>query len=222
MLATLLDAVDVIPQLAQVAPDLIVKNVDTPDTDELVRRLRIPLIQQGIIKPTPEEQKNMPPPQQPDPQAQAELQLAQAKAQLAQNKVQASPLERAKLQDDIIHNRFSAMLDARKAGVENAGAAIEQQQQQLEGQQNLAQSQAESQQSLQQSAAEAQQNQQVQGQQAQLDLAHQAVQHVQSLHHAAQTHAQKLTHGKEAHEAKLQQMKQMQAAKPKPTSSTKK
>ena len=93
MLATLLDAVEVLPQLAQVAPDLITKNIDTPDADELVRRLRIPLIQQGIVQPTEQEKKQMPPPQQPDPMQAAELAHKQAQAKVAESKAQAAPLQ---------------------------------------------------------------------------------------------------------------------------------
>jgi hypothetical protein len=124
MLATLLDAVDVLPQLAQVAPDLITKNIDTPDTDELVRRLRIPLIQQGIVIPTEEEKKNMPPPAQPSPEEQlakmkfaAETHQAMAGAQIAQSKASDGDLMRQKLIDTIVHDRIKAMTDAREANM---------------------------------------------------------------------------------------------------------
>jgi len=124
MLATLLDAVDVLPQLAQVAPDLITKNIDTPDTDELVRRLRIPLIQQGIVQPTEEEKKNMPPPPQPSQQDQlvmakqaADTHKAMAGAQIAQSKASDGDLQRQHLIDKIVHDRIKAMTDAREAGM---------------------------------------------------------------------------------------------------------
>lgn len=77
-LDTLISAAEVIPAFAGVAADLIAKNMDTPDASELSRRLRIPLIQQGIVQPTDEEKKNLPPPPQPDPLQQAELQRLQA------------------------------------------------------------------------------------------------------------------------------------------------
>ena len=132
MLATLLDALEVMPQLAQVAPDLIIKNVDTPDADEMVRRLRIPLIQQGIIKPTPEEAKQMPPTPQPDPTQQLQLADLQNKvkkggfdAQIAQSKASAGDLERQALIDKVVHGRFSSILDARKAGIDHAQAQVD-------------------------------------------------------------------------------------------------
>ena len=171
MLATLLEAANIMPQIAQVAPDLIVKNVDSPDSDELVRRLRIPLIQQGIIKPTPEEQKNLPPPPQPDPMAQAQLQLLQSKVQhesakgvIAQSQAQAAPLEHQKLLDNLVHTRISSMLDARKAGVDYNQANAD-----------LQNSQAQSQQDLQQQAQAHQQ-----------DLAQGAQQHQQQIQQGAQ------------------------------------
>lgn len=218
MLATLLDACDVMPQLVQVAPDLIIKNIDTPDADELVRRLRIPLIQQGIIQPTPEEKKMMPPPQQPNPQQQAELALLVAKAKreganadVATSKVQAAPLEQQKLIGDIVHAHASAVNQYQNADVQNAQGQIDLYQQHLEGMQGMQQSDAEHQQDLQQandlhqqSLAQAQ-NTTAQGMHSgALNLVSQAVGHAQKLHQNRQTHEQKLQHAK-----------QMAAAKPK-------
>ena len=123
-LATMLDAIEVMPQLAVVAPDLIIKNVDTPDTDEMVRRLRIPLIQQGLVIPTEEEKKNMPPPPQPNPEEQldklkkaADTHKAMASAQIAQSKAGTGDIQYQKLIDDVVHGRIKAMIDAREAGM---------------------------------------------------------------------------------------------------------
>lgn len=225
MLSTMLEAANIMPQIAAVAPDLIVKNVDSPDTDELVRRLRIPLIQQGVIKPTPEEQKNLPPPPQPDPMAQLEQQLLQAKVQhegaksaIASSQAQSAPLEHQKLMDDILHTRVSSMLDARKAGVDYNSAQSDLQNQQAQGQQDL-----------QQGAQQHNQDMQQQAQGNILDIAgqqanqHQAVQHANqdqtlSLVHTHQLHQLKLKHTQEMHEAKLEHAKQMAAMKPKPVS----
>ena len=98
-LATLIDAAEAIPQVAQMCPDLLVKNLDSPDADEMARRLRIPLIQQGIVQPTEQEKAMIPPPPPPDPEKAAsaarEQALAQrdaAAAQMAQMKVQEAPL----------------------------------------------------------------------------------------------------------------------------------
>lgn len=66
-LDTLMKLSQSIPQIANVAPDLIAKNLDVKGAAELEKRLRMGLIQQGIIEPTPEEAKRLPPPPQPDP-----------------------------------------------------------------------------------------------------------------------------------------------------------
>jgi hypothetical protein len=102
-LQTLIDASATIPQVAQLCPDLLVKNIDSPDSIEMARRLRIPLIQQGIVEPTPEEKKTTPPAPQ-DPTKQLETQLLQAKlgkagadAQIASSKASASHLEGLRL-----------------------------------------------------------------------------------------------------------------------------
>lgn len=225
MLATLLEAANVLPQIAQVAPDLIIKNIDTPDSEELVRRLRIPLIQQGLIQPTPQEQKSMPPPQQPDPLHQAEVALAQAKAQkagadaqLAGTKVQAAPLQHQELMEKIIHSRMSAMLDARKAGIEHSQGKVDLMQSHLENQQSLHQSSAEFQQDQQQDQQQHQQDLQHQGQQNYVDQLTQAAQSAQNVQHAQVAHTQKVSHAQEMHEAKLAQAKALAKLKPKPAS----
>lgn len=79
-LATLLDAAGSVPGLAETIPDLIAKSIDSPDSEEMTKRLRKMLIAKGIVEPTPEEKAKMPPPQ-PNPMQIAELQQAQAKAQ---------------------------------------------------------------------------------------------------------------------------------------------
>lgn len=237
MLSTLLEAANVMPQVAQVAPDLILKNIDSPDVDELVRRLRIPLIQQGVIKPTPDEQKQMPPPnpqaQLPAQMAQAQLQMLQAKAQTEaakaqteQSKVGAAPLERQKLIDNIIHDRMSAMVDARKAGVEHAGSQIDMMQQHLLNQQELGNNQAQAQQGMQHQQQQSQQDMQQQqaGQmqqvrqqaaQHQMELEQQAQQHQMDIAKQQTLHHQKMHHQQQTHEQKLEHMKAEAKAKPK-------
>lgn len=222
MLATLLEAVNVMPQLAQVAPDLIIKNVDSPDVDELVRRMRVPLIQQGVIKPTPDEQKQLPPPQQPDPMVQAQLALLTAKAQgegakaqVTQSKAGAAPLERQKLIDEIIHDRITAMVDARKAGMEHAGNQIDVMQQSLLNQQDLGHQQASNQQELQQNQAQQQQAVQQQSQQHAQDLQQQDQQHQMDFAKQTALHHQKMSHQQELHEQKIEHMKKEIAMKPK-------
>jgi hypothetical protein len=48
-----------IPAIAQLAPDLIVDGLDIPNSEEIARRLRMPLIQQGVVEPNEDEQKAM-------------------------------------------------------------------------------------------------------------------------------------------------------------------
>ena len=57
------------PIFAQLAPDLLAKNVDFEFNDELTKRVRKLMISQGLVDPTEEEQQdaaeNQPPPQPP-------------------------------------------------------------------------------------------------------------------------------------------------------------
>jgi hypothetical protein len=131
-LDTLIGAAEVIPALQQLAPDIIAKNIDSPDSDELRRRLRIPLIQQGIIQPTAAEKASMPPPQQPNPMQAAELARAQALAQkdganaaVAQQKAQGGEMETHEriLKAASIH--LANLLAAQKLGQPDAAAQAE-------------------------------------------------------------------------------------------------
>lgn len=65
-LKNLLDAAGVMPMIAEIAPDLILKNLEVPGADELEKRIRRRLITSGIIEPNEEEQEEIQP-QQPDP-----------------------------------------------------------------------------------------------------------------------------------------------------------
>lgn len=79
-LQTLLDAAADVPGLAEFIPDLIAKAIDSPDSDEMYKRLRKMLIQKGIVQPTDAEKAAMGPPPPPDPMRMAELAITQAKA----------------------------------------------------------------------------------------------------------------------------------------------
>jgi hypothetical protein len=108
-LDTLLGFAEALPESAAVISDLIAKNVDTPDAAEMARRLRIPLIQQGIVKPTEQEQKSgvaQPTPAQQAQQAMQQLamrlaaaktQKMEADSQIAGSRAQSSPMEQEKL-----------------------------------------------------------------------------------------------------------------------------
>jgi hypothetical protein len=131
-LATLIDAAEAIPSVAQLCPDLLAKNIDSSDSDEMARRLRIPLIQQGIVQPTPEEKKLLPPPQQPSPEQQAELQRTQslaardaANATIAQSKAQSTGLESHRLMIETAGKHLANLLMAKTLGQPDAAAEAE-------------------------------------------------------------------------------------------------
>jgi hypothetical protein len=81
---TLLEAVSVMPQLAEVAPDLIMKNLSTSEAQEIVRRLRRPLVIQGVVEPNEEEAEELAqiPQEGPDPVEQALVASEMSKAEL--------------------------------------------------------------------------------------------------------------------------------------------
>jgi Phage P22-like portal protein len=125
-LSTLISAADTLPQIRDVAPDLIASRIDDPIAVELVKRLRKPLIAQGIVQPTEQEKKTMGPPPPPDPMHVAEVQRAQAlasedtaKALIAHNKANSSNLEQAKLIADIVSQHLENILNAQKAHAGN-------------------------------------------------------------------------------------------------------
>lgn len=66
-LDTLLEAAESMPIVAEVAPDILVKNFDVQGADEIEKRIRRKLIEAGQIEPTEEEAAEMGPPPPPDP-----------------------------------------------------------------------------------------------------------------------------------------------------------
>jgi hypothetical protein len=110
-LDTLIAFSEALPNTAPMIADLLAKNIDTPDAQEMARRLRIPLIQQGLVQPTEAEKAANPQIGQPTPAQQAQqkmqqdeaallaakTQKMQADAGIAQSKLQSSPGEQEKL-----------------------------------------------------------------------------------------------------------------------------
>lgn len=84
-LSTLLEAAGVMPIVAETSPDLVLKNLDVPGSDELVKRIRRQLILSGKIEPNEDEMEELPPPQ-PDPVKDALVATEQAKAKSLQAK----------------------------------------------------------------------------------------------------------------------------------------
>jgi hypothetical protein len=130
-LQTLIDAAGAIPAVAQLCPDLLAKNIDSPDAAEMARRLRIPLIQQGIIQPTEQEAKQVPQ-KQPDPMQQLEMSIATSKAQrgaaearIAVSKASASHLEGERLMYETAGKHLANLLAAKKLGEPTAAQEAE-------------------------------------------------------------------------------------------------
>ncbi len=132
-LQTLIDAAGTIPSIAQLCGDLLAKNIDSPDSQEMARRLRIPLIHQGIVQPTPQEQKENPPPPPPDPakvaavqKLQAQAAKAQADAAIAHSKAGASELEQLKVIFEVANRHLQNLLAAKELGEPSEAAQAEQ------------------------------------------------------------------------------------------------
>ena len=132
MLSTMIEASETVPGLGELTGDLLVKQIDSPDTDEMVRRMRIPLIQKGIVKPTAQETKEMPPPAPPNPMQVAETQRAQAlaasdaaKAQLNQDKLKNSGLQTHKEILEAASLHLKNLLDAKELAQPMAAAEAE-------------------------------------------------------------------------------------------------
>lgn len=81
------------PQGMGVARDLIVRNLDFKDADELETRLRKPLLSSGLVKPKPGEQVTPAPPNPAMINAQAMMAKAQAQTQTAQMKIETEKLK---------------------------------------------------------------------------------------------------------------------------------
>src|SRR5271155_2935421 len=169
-LDTLVLFAEAMPTVAPVIQDLIAKNIDSPDAMEMAKRLRIPLIQQGLIQPTEQEkkdgvgsQKNAQQQQQEQMQA-LELQLMQGKTQkmgadaaIAQSRAQTSPMEQKKIGYEVAGKHLANIKLAHEIGAD------------AKDRQNEAQS-------------------------AQMDLAAKHVGNLQDLTHAAQQHQQDQQH----------------------------
>jgi hypothetical protein len=125
-LATLIDAAQTIPAIAQVAPDLIAKAIDSPDSDELTKRLRLVLIHQGIIQPTEQEKAAMGPTPPPNPVQQANALRAialshkdMANASIAISKANGADVEHRRLIAETVREELNNILAAQKIGAQH-------------------------------------------------------------------------------------------------------
>ena len=116
----LMEATATLPILQELGADVIVKNLDIEDADELTKRIRRKYITAGIIDPTPEEAEELPPPPPPDPvqtamveRLQAQTQRDAASAAKTQAEVQMIPLELEERIAEIVNTRLESL---KKAG----------------------------------------------------------------------------------------------------------
>src|SRR5690606_31836635 len=77
----LLQASERMPIIAEEAPDIIVRNLDVDGAQEIEKRVRRRLINEGRIEPTPQEAEEMGPPPPPDPTQQALVERLSAQAE---------------------------------------------------------------------------------------------------------------------------------------------
>jgi hypothetical protein len=219
-LDTLISFAEALPTAAPVIQDLIAKNIDSPDAQEMANRLRIPLIQQGIIQPTAKEkaagvgaQKSQQQ-QQQEQQQQLEMQLLQGKtqkmaadAQIAKSRVEAGPMEREKIKNEVAGKHLANIKLAHEIGSNAKQAQNDAQSAQMD----LAAKHVNNLQDLTHAAQQHQQDQQQQTSQHVQDqtLAHsQAMQEAQR---AQQAHELEMTRAAQAHEAEMTRMHQKHA-----------
>jgi hypothetical protein len=231
-LATLIDASEAIPTVAQYCPDLLVKNIDSPDAQEMARRLRIPLIQQGIVKPTEGEiaagvPQKTPQQQMAEQVQQLQTQLLQAKvgktsadAQIAGSRAQASSLEREKILYEVAGKHLGNLKLAHDMGNDAVAAQAESQAAQQELQQQQQQHSQDMQQQQQVNQLDLSQQRQAHladiGQQHQAhtaDMLRQDDMHKREMARADERHAQEIKHVSEKHAQQLQHAKELAAVK---------
>jgi hypothetical protein len=177
-LDTLIAMSEAMPQNAPLIADLLAKNIDTPDAQEMARRLRIPLIQQGLVQATEAEKKANPNIGQPTPQQQQQQKMQQDEATLLAAKAE-------KMQ-----------ADAHIAGSRAQISDVEQQKQRFEtAGHHLANIK------LSQEIGQGQQEAKTQQQSDMMDLAAKHVGHMQDMAHASREHTQGVVHEHQEHTA---------------------
>ena len=219
-LDTLISFAEAMPSAAPVIQDLIAKNIDSPDAQEMANRLRIPLIQQGIIQPTEKEkaagvgaQKSQQQ-QMQEQQQQLEMQLLQGKAQkmgadatIAQSRAKMSPVEQQKIGFETAGKHLANIKLAHEIGAN----AQDRQNDAQSAQMDLA---AKHVGNLQDLTHQAQQHDQDQQQQVAEHKQGQVLQHVQAgleAHRAQQAHELEMARAAAAHDAEMRRMHEKHA-----------
>jgi hypothetical protein len=120
------------PMFLDIGADILVKNMDSPGSEELHKRLRKMAIQKGYAEPGEDD----PPPPQPQPDPNTLLAMAEIeKAKAAQAKVQADTaikteeikIEQAKLlleAEKVKAQHASVMIEAERADTERAASEV--------------------------------------------------------------------------------------------------
>ena len=217
-LDTLISFAEAMPQTAPIIGDLIAKNIDSPDAQEMANRLRIPLIQQGIVQPTEKEKAagvGKPTPQQQQQQQQQQqveqmqVQLLKGKtdkmtadAQIAQSRAQVSPMEQQKVQYETAGKHLANIKLAHEIGADQ-----KQQQTDMQGaQMDLAAKHVGNLQDLTHAAQQHQQDQMVAHHTAVNEAAHAHFQAKVENDHAQEQHEAEMRRTAAAHEAEMQRM----------------
>lgn len=132
----LMDAAEKMPIIAEVAPDIILKNFDVQDGQELVKRVRKKLIAAGTVEPNEEEAAEMGPPPPPDPTQVALVENLNAKsakdfatAQKTQAEMQMMPLEMEERVAEIVNKRMDSLLKGMQLANTESSAAVRREQQ---------------------------------------------------------------------------------------------
>jgi hypothetical protein len=216
-LDTLISFAEAMPTAAPVIQDLIAKNIDSPDAQEMANRLRIPLIQQGIVQPTEKEkqqgvgsQKSQQQ-QMQEQQQQLEMQILKGKAQkmgadatIAQSRAQASPIEQQKIQYETAGKHLANIKLAHEIGAN----ANDQQNAAQSAQMDLAAKHVGNLQDMTHQAQQHQLDQQKQVAQHNTDQTLAQSQAMTEAQRAQQMHELEMSRAAQAHEAEMERTRQ--------------
>jgi hypothetical protein len=232
-LDTLISFAEAMPTAAPVIQDLIAKNIDMPDAQEMSNRLRIPLIQQGIIQPTEKEkaagigsQKSQQQ-QMQEQQQQLEQQLLQAKAQkmgadaqIAQSRAKMSPVEQQKIQFETAGKHLANIKLAHEIGANQQQQQTDMQSAQMDlaakhvgNLQDLTHQAQQHQADQQRQMAESHNAQRLAYANEQAEMVRQQQLHEAELQRAAQAHAHEMRRMHEKHALTLQHTKELNEQK---------
>lgn len=244
-LDTLIAFSEALPNTAPMIADLMAKNIDTPDAQEMARRLRIPLIQQGLVQPTEAEKKagvGQPTPAQQAAQQRQQMEDAllkskvdktSADAQIAGSRAQISDVEQQKQRFETAGKHLANIKLAHEIGSDQREAANDERSAQMDlaaqhvgNMQELAHSAAEHRQGIvhehqQHTADQLRERAAAEAEHRREQESHEreerraAERHQREMERESEKHAQKMKHQTELDEQKVKTAKAVAAAKPK-------